>query len=178
MGEAEIQGNVANGTVDSGNPIKLGFKAVNHTASGNVTLPSVDINDRVDWISNVDGVPFVMAGHPNIMTFRKNFAAGTTSTFIVGAGVGDRIIVTRISVLADNANTADTQVRIGFTDTTTPTTEGVILSHPGIPAGSGIIRGTGAGIIGVGNVGNDLKITSEDPGESIDVVVTYYVIGD
>ena len=71
----------------------------------------------------------------------------------------------------------DVSVLIGFAAATTPTGTGVVLSHPGIAAGSGVVEGSGAGMLGVGADGEDLRITSEVPTTgSIDVVVSYYTI--
>ena len=65
----------------------------------------------------------------------------------------------------------------GFGATTTPTTTGVILSHPGIAKGGGVVEGDGSGILGVGADGEDLRMTSEVPTTgSIDVVVSYHTI--
>ena len=86
--------------------------------------------------------------------------------------------------MCDKANTNDTGVRIGFGTSTLPAeaTSGdpgvskIILSHPGIAAGSGIVKGTGAGIIGIGANDEELRITNEDPGGKITVVITSYFI--
>jgi len=90
---------------------------------------------------------------------------------------GLKIVVTRCIFVADNANTVDVGFRIGFGTTTTPTTTGVVLSHPGVAAGSGVISGDGSGILGIGADGEDLRITSEIPTTgSVRVVVSYYTI--
>jgi hypothetical protein len=168
-----IEGDVAHDAADSGNPIKVGAKALSHG-----TNPTeVANNDRTDTYANVAGVPFMIGGHPNVQTFRANYTAAETDTQIVAAPAGEKIVVTRVSVTADNANTADVQARIGFGATTTPTGAGVLLSHPGIAAGSGVVEGSGAGMLGVGAADEDLRITSEVPSSgSIDVVVSYYTI--
>ena len=166
-------GNVAHDAVDSGNPIKVGHKAIAHGANPT----AVAANDRTDWYANRHGIPFVINGHPNIVTFRANYTTAQTDTAIVTIGAGNKVVVTRLSVTADNANTVDVQTRIGFGATTTPTGTGVLLSHPGIAAGSGVIEGSGAGILGVGGDGEDLRITSEVPTTgSIDVIVSYYTV--
>ena len=79
------------------------------------------------------------------------------------AAAGLKIVVTQIQMTADNANTVDVGFRVGFGATTTPTTTGVVLTHPGVAAGSGISRGDGSGILGVCADGEDLRITSEVP---------------
>lgn len=173
----QVVGNVANGTVDSGNPIKAGFKAVNHSLGGNTTLAGVGIGDRTDWVSNVDGVPFMMGGHPNVKSVRTNYTAAQTDQTVVTIDATDKIIVTECTVTADNNNSVDVLVRLGFGASATPTGDGVFLSHPGIAAGSSVVEGNGAGILGVGGLGEDIFITSQVPTSgSIDVVITYYSV--
>ena len=89
-----------------------------------------------------------------------------------------------IAVAADKANTVDVGVRIGFGTSTVPaepadgaSITGMVLSHPGIAAGSGIVLGNGAGIIGIGGDGEELRITNEVPTTgSIKVIVSYFTI--
>lgn len=110
-----------------------------------------------------------------LVTIRANYTSAQTDTAIVTVSAGTRIVVTRCSVLADHANTVDVQARIGFGTANTPTTTGVVFSHPGIAPGSGVVEGSGAGILGAGASNEDLRITSEAPTTgSIDVMVTYY----
>lgn len=128
-------------------------------------------------LGNRHGVPFVVGGHPNVITHRANYTAAQTDTAVVAVGSGNKIVVTRCSVLVDNACSVDVQARVGFGATTTPTGDDVVLSHPGIAAGSGVVEGNGSGMLGVGGDGEDLRITSEVPtGGSLDVVVSYFVI--
>lgn len=172
---AQVHGFVGHGVAESANPVPAGFKAIVHG-----TNPTeVAANDRTRAYANLQGLPWVIGGHPNIKTIRANYTAAQTNAAIVTVGAGVRIVVTRCSVLADGANSVDVQVRIGFAAATTPTTTGVVLSHPGIKAGSGLIEGSGAGMLGVGATGEDLRITSGVPSAgSIDVVVSYYTIDE
>lgn len=168
-----VEGNVAHDAADSGNPVKLGQKAIAHGASPT----AVAADDRTDWYANRHGIPWVIGGHPNVVTRRDNYTAAQTDTAIVTVGAGNKIVVTRQSAMCDNANSVDVQVRIGFGATNTPTAAGVVLSHPGIAAGSGVVEGSGSGILGVGADGEDLRITSEVPtGGSLDIVTSYYVV--
>lgn len=132
---------------------------------------------RAVWFANRHGIPFVLCGHMNIITFRANYTAAETDTAIIAIAANLKIVVTRLSALCSNANSVNVQCRIGFAATTTPTTTGVILSHPGIAPGSGIVEGNGSGILGVGADGEDLRITSGVPtGGSLDVLVSYFTI--
>jgi hypothetical protein len=170
---ASVSGDVAHDTADAGEPVKIGAKAVAHGTNPT----AVDANDRTNIYANRAGVLFVMGGHPNIVTLRANYTAAETNTAIVTVAGGLKIVVTRLSVTADKANTVDVQCRIGFATATTPTTTGVLLSHPGIAAGSGVVEGNGSGMLGVGADGEDLRITCEAPTSgSIDVVVSYFTI--
>lgn len=170
-----VGGTVGHGAADIGNPLGSGGKGINH----GMNPTEVDANDRTVLYANRAGIPWVIGGHPNILTLRANYAAAQTNTAIVSVGVGIRIIVTRCSVLVDRACTVDVQARIGFAAATTPTTTGVVLTHPGIGPGSGVIEGNGSGMLGVGATGEDLRITSgATTGGSIDVCVTYFTIDE
>src|SRR3989344_8654208 len=64
--------------------------------------------------ANRAGIPWVAAGHPNIVTYRATYTAAQTDSAIVSVGTGSQIAVTGCTVVADKANTADVAVRIGF----------------------------------------------------------------
>jgi hypothetical protein len=177
--DALVQGDEAHDAVDAGNPVKVGGVAVAHSASPTAVAAA----DRTRWIFNRDGVPFVMGGHPNIQTKNLNVTdadGAQTDTDIIGAiGAGTKYVVTWLQVTADNANTGDVQCRIGFGTTNTPAVDAadVIMSHSGIAAGSGVVIGNGAGIIGVGGDGEELRVTCEDPaGGALDITVGYFTI--
>ena len=174
-------GAVLHNEVDVGWPMKMGHKAIAHGAN-----PSdVAAGDRTDWYANVHGIPFVIGGHPHIRTFEYNTTNvnGETNDSILGA-ISNKVAITMIDATCDNANTNATGVRIGFGDTVVPAeaTSGdpgvgqIVLSHPGIAAGSGVVKGSGAGIIGIGAAGNELRITNDNPGGKLRVVTTFYLI--
>lgn len=175
---AHFHGNVAHDAADAGNPVKVGHKAVDLGAN-----PSdVAANDRSDSLGMRNGLPFFIGGHPNILLKNLEITdadGAQTDTAIVSAAANVSIVVTAIEVTADNANTADVMVRIGFGTANTPAVDAakVLLYHPGIAAGSGIVKGNGGGIIGMGASDEDLRITCEDPtGGSVSVVVTYFTV--
>ncbi len=171
-------GNVAHDAADSGNPVKLGHKAVD--IGSNPT--EVAASDRTDWYANRAGVPFVIGGHPNILNASINVTdadGAQTDTAIVTVGAGEAICVTHIAATCDNANTGDVQCRVGFGTANTPAEDAAkqVLNHPGIAAGGGMVVGSGAGIIGQGAANEDLRITCEDPaGGSLSVNVSYFTI--
>jgi hypothetical protein len=169
----QASGDVAHDGADSGNPVKQGRKAIAHGANPT----AVAANDRTDLYANRAGIPFSIGGHPNIVTIEAAYTAAQTDAALVTVAGGLKIVVTQIQMTADNANTVDVGFRVGFGATTTPTTTGVVLTHPGVAAGSGVSRGDGSGIIGIGADGEDLRITSEVPtGGSIRVLTAYYTI--
>lgn len=170
---AQVVGNIAHDGVDAGNPIKIGGRAVAHGA----TPTAVAVADRTDLLTNRVGIPFIIGGHPNVVTFEAAYTAAQTDTAIVTVATGAKIVVTQIQATCDNANTVDVGLRVGFGTANTPTTTGVVLTHPGIAAGSGVSRGDGSGIIGVGADDADLRITSEVPtGGSLRILVSYYTV--
>ncbi len=164
---------VAHDGVDSGNPHKVGGRAIAHGTNPTAVAAA----DRTDWLFSRAGVPFVIGGHPNPVTIEAAYTAAQTDTAIVSVSSGMKIVVTRCKVVADNANTVDVGYRVGFAAANTPTTTGVVSSHPGLAPGSGVTEGNGGGILGVGGDGEDLRITSEAPTTgSLRVVVTYYTV--
>ena len=172
-GGASIAGDVAHDGADAGAPLKLGAKAIAH--GSNPTAVAAD--DRTDLYANRAGIPFVIGGHMNVVTLEAAYTAAQTNAAVVTIAGGLVIVVTQIAALCDNANSVDVGLRVGFATATTPTTTGVVLTHPGIAGGSGYSRGDGSGILGVGADGEDLRITSEVPtGGSLRILVTYYTI--
>lgn len=168
-----VAGNVAHDAVDTGYPNKIGMKAIAHGTNPTAVAAA----DRTNLYANRAGIPFVIGGHPNIISIRANYTAAQTDTAIVTVGAGAKIVVTSVSVSNDNATIVDVGFRIGFGATTTPTTTGVVLCHPGLGGGDSKTVGDGSGILGVGADGEDLRITSEVPTTgSIDVNVSYYSI--
>lgn len=175
---ASVSGDVAHDTTDAGEPVKIGMKAV--ALKANPT--EVAAGDRTNWYADVSGVPFVLGGHPNILTqaLQVTDADGAqTDTAIITAGANVAIVVTKVSVMVDSAttNVGGVSVRIGFGTANTPAVDAAqtLLFHPGIAAGSGVVEGTGAGIIGIGASNEDVRVTCEDPASgSISIIVTYF----
>jgi hypothetical protein len=166
-------GDVAHDGVDSGNPVKVGARAIAHSTNPTAVAAA----DRTDLLANRAGVLFVMGGHPNVVTLEAEYTAAQTNTAIITVSAGTKIVVTQIQAMVDNATTVDVGVRVGFAAATTPTTTGVVLTHPGIAPGSGVSRGDGSGILGIGADGEDLRITSEVPTTgALRILVSYYTI--
>ncbi len=171
-------GMVAHDSADSVNPVKIGMRAVDFGA----TPTAVAADDLTNWYSTRAGVPFVLGGHPNTVTKNLQITdadGAQTDTAIVTVAAGTVIVVTKVSVTADNANSGDVSCRIGFGTANTPAAdaEGVVFFHPGIDANSVVIEGDGSGIIGIGATNEDLRVTCEDPTDgSISIIATYFTI--
>jgi hypothetical protein len=172
-GTVTVNGDVAHDGVDSGNPNKIGAKAIAHGSNPTAVAAA----DRTDLYANRHGVLFTIGGHPNSTTLRATYTTGQTDTAIVTVSSGTKIVVTRVLVTVSKATSVNTDVIIGFGGTNTPTTTQVVAAHPGIEAGGGFNTGDGSGILGIGADGEDLRITSGAPTSGrLDVVVTYYTI--
>lgn len=170
-----VRGNVNHDDADSDGPVKVGMKAIAHGTNPTAVATA----DRTDWYANRAGIPFVIGGHPNVVTLKHaNITTAVTDTAIITVSAGTKIVVTSIAVTLDSASTVFPSVLIGFGATTTPTTTGVLIAHGGLPAGGGIARGDGSGILGIGGDGDDLRVTTvgNATGAGVQIVVTYYTI--
>jgi len=158
-----------------------GNQALAHGANPDVA----DALDAVVGVSNRHRIPFMIGGHPNIVS-AEYFTSGaaTDDNILPAISPGTIYVITSISVTCSAANATSPSVRIGFGLTTVPAQGAtnadavgkVILSHPGIPAGSGMVKGNGAGIVGIGGDGEELRITCSTPTTSMIVQVDYYTI--
>jgi hypothetical protein len=173
-----VGGGIAHDTADSGNPLKVGYKAVDLKA----TPTAVAANDRTDAFATRGGIPFALSGHPNTLSQSLQVTAADgaqTNVAVVSVSAGTAIVVTKVSVMAENANSVDVSVRIGFGTANTPAADGagMLLFHPGIAPGSGVVEGTGAGIIGIGASDEDVRVTCSAPtGGSVNIIVTYHTV--
>lgn len=180
---ASVSGDVAHDAADAGEPVKVGHKAIAHGANPT----AVAANDRTDWYSNRHGVPWVIGGHPNVIsrevTVLDSDGAQTGASLVGTIAAGTKVILTYIDATCDGANTADVAIRVAYsTNTTLPAAalagvNGVVLSHAGLKAGSGIVKGSGSGIIGIGGDGEELRFTCEDPvGGALRLTLNYYEV--
>lgn len=171
---AQVVGDVAHDGVNAGNPLQMGAVAIAYGT--NPTAVSTTL-DRTQLYANMAGILHVIGGHPNPVTIELAMTAAQTDVAIVTVGAGVKIVVTRCSYFCSHANTVDVAVRVGFGTATTPTTTGVVLTHPNIAAGSGVVEGDGSGTLGVGADNEDLRITCTVPTTgSARVLVTYFTV--
>lgn len=176
------QGSVAHDAVDAGNPSKLGAKAIAHGTNPT----AVAAGDRTDLYANRAGVPFTIGGHPNVKCATYiTTAAGTDDNVLPAIATGLKYVVTRVSVMLDEATTVGVACRLGFGTANVPAlgasqadaVDGILVSHPGLVPGSGFQVGDGSGILGVGGDGEELRVTNEVPTSgSLHISVSYYTI--
>ena len=175
-------GNVAHDAVDSGAPTKIGAKAIAHGSNPSAVAAA----DRTDLYANRHGVLFVIGGHPNTITRSTRIADsdGAQADLAISAAVaaGAKAVVTAISVTCDAGNTNPVAIKVGFGSASIPGdsatgASGVLLDHEGIAPGSGIVIGSGAGILGVGADDEEVRFTCEDPvGGFVIVTISYFTI--
>lgn len=161
----------------SNNPAVGGMEAIAHGTNPTAVAAA----DVTKWYANRHGIPFVIGGHMNPFTEESQITAAQTDLALKTVATGTRIAITRISVTADKANTVDVGYRLGFGLVSLPVggtgVAGILSSHPGVAAGSGVIEGNGGAILGIGADDADLRITNEVPTTgSIRVVVSGFTI--
>jgi hypothetical protein len=172
-------GNIPHGAADGGNPTKNGNRAF--ALGANPTAAAA--NTRMDAPATRQGIPFWLQGTPNVITTEFTFTDADnaqTNTALISVSPGTKIVVLRAFVACDADNTDDLNVRLGFATATLPTASstgavGIILSHPGVPQGSGAAEGFG--ISGIGGDGEDLRLDLADPvGGSCRIVTKHFTI--
>ncbi len=173
---------VAHDAADSGNPVKIGGKAL--ALGSNPT--GVTANDRTNCYATRAGQIFMLGGHPNVITETATVAdadGAQTGTAIVSVSAGTRIVLTGFAVTCSNANTVNVAFTLAFdTDATfaSASTAGVVGSlakHSGIAPGSGFARGSGDGVLGIGADDEDLRYSLADPVTGgCDITVQYFTI--
>jgi hypothetical protein len=110
-------GNVANGTSDAGNPVKVGGRAVNAEAT-----PLV-LNNRADFITDLVGKLIVLpyANPENFVqgAITTAMTATTSTSLIVAPGAGLRNYITQITVSNSHATVGtDVAIQDGVSGTT------------------------------------------------------------
>jgi hypothetical protein len=177
----EVQGGVAHDGVDAGNPGLTGYRAIAHGTNPTAVAAA----DRTVGYANRAGIPFSIGGHPNVVTVEAQIEdadGAQTNAAIVTVGSGVKVVVTQVSAACDGSTTNPTNIVVGFGTASVPAraaggTAGIILAMDGIPAGGGITRGNGAGIIAIGADNEDVRITTEDPaGGNCSVELSYFTI--
>lgn len=171
--KANVVGDVASDSADSVNnrPVKIGMRA----ASFGNGQTDVSDGDMVNATASRSGALLVLGGTSNVLTLRLAITGANTNVAIVTASGSQKIVVTAITVSSAYTNLAFPSVRVGFATATTPTTTGVVFAHDGVCPGSFLIYGSGVGILGVGALDEDLRITNDDPTGTMSLVVSYFI---
>jgi hypothetical protein len=114
----------------------------------------------------------------NTQTLEAEFTASQTDALIITASATQQVAITEITAVVDEAVTVTgVGFRVGCGTPGTPTAAGVVLSHAGLMPGQSVSRGTGAGVIAVGDLNEDLRITCENPvGGALRILVSYFIV--
>jgi hypothetical protein len=176
------QGTIAHDAVDSGNPVKVGMKAIAHGTNPTAVAAA----DRSDLLCNRHGIPYFLGGHPNLKNAVYNTTAAQTDDNILPAiSAGTKYVITGIIVVVSTAVTVNPSVTIGFGASTNPAlgasgadaVDKLIIRHGGIAPGSGITVGFNGAIVGIGGDGEELRITNSVPTTgNISISVQYFTI--
>lgn len=146
----------------------------------------IAVNDGGAPLMNRHRIPFMIGGHPNIISAEYLSSGNITNDNILPLiSSGTRYVITSLTTAASAGNTTNAAIRIGFGSSGVPAQGAgnadavpkVLMSLPGIPPGGGAVKGNGGGIVGIGGDGEELytTITNMATG-SLTVVVDYYTI--
>lgn len=127
-------GGIAHDGVDSGNPVKVGARAVSTLA----TATMVAAADRTDNISDLDGAQLMRIGFPlaDLISERVTDTGGTSTAFTnFAAAASTRSYITAIVVYNSSATAGTIDFRDG--------TAGAVLFTVPIPAGGGCVIANG-----------------------------------
>jgi hypothetical protein len=177
---ADVSGEVAHDAVDSGDPVKIGAKAIAHGTNPTQVASA----DRTNLYANRHGILFTIGGHPAILTKVARITGAQTDAPLFASIItaGTKMVITRLTINVSNACTVNVGIKIGFgtatiqADSSSGTT-GVVIDNDGWPPGGGIVLGNGGGMLAVGGDDEELRITNDAPtGGAFHVSVTYYLI--
>lgn len=94
--QAASAGDVANDGVDSGNPIKIGFKA--YTFDGTIPQTAVAEADRVNGIADLQGIQYVQTAHPFFFSATADYSSAQTNATVQAAPGAGSLYITDIIV--------------------------------------------------------------------------------
>lgn len=127
-------GGVAHDGVDSGNPVKIGFKASSSLAGATM----VASGDRVDAVAGIDGAQIVRphCGLEDIVSGVAAITDGSSTSVIAAQGSGVKVYITTIAISNSSATAVTVDIRDGAAGTVKLTlpvpanTAGVVLPLP------------------------------------------------
>lgn len=115
---AQVAGDVANDTGDSGNPVKIGFKAKTY---GSLPTAVTDA-DRVNGLADRYGAQFTQHGSPYVQVAAGEYSANQTATALVGSvGSGSAVRLYGFTVNIDYNAQSTITLTIGFGTSTLDT---------------------------------------------------------
>lgn len=169
-----IEGDVAHDTVDSGNPIKIGFQAEN-------AIPAaVAANDRVNGIADTYGRQLVSHIDPGMQVWKAaNPTTTQTGADIWTPSAGKKIVITYLAISSYATTAARVLIWLGASGDTTYTagTDQLVWGGSFVPSANakpGAIISVPNGIFAV-TADHRLKVTT-DGGISLDITVYGYEI--
>ncbi len=178
-------GNAAAGNTGSAIPTQADYSGINVggtlrgatgvNPTGAIYAQQIDIASLAGVVltTSVPVSGSVSVVQPALFVGRATYSAAQTDVAIATPTSGKSINLTRLAVTTDNDNTAKLTFRIGF-GLTTPTTTGVVMSHPGMANDREFPIGNGRDVLGIGGINTALRITSTDPTGSWDVNYEYF----
>jgi hypothetical protein len=159
----DAAGDLAHDAVDSGNPLKVGGKAVN--MDGTEPGTAVAENDRANMLTDTYGRQLVETVHPRFGRYTANYAAAQTNQELVAApAAGYSIYITDVIL------STDTAMNIKLVEDTGSATD--ILECMYFAANGGMVSNFKTPLKLTAN--KNLGITSSDAGNH-SVVISYYV---
>jgi len=169
-----IEGDVAHDTVDSGNPVKIGFQAENAVPA------AVATGDRVNGIADTYGRQLVAHIDPGMQVWKAaNPTTQQTGADIWTPSAGKKIVITYLAVSSYATTGARVIIWLGASADTTYTagTDQLVWAGSFVPSANakpGAIVSVPNGIFAV-TADHRLKVTT-DAGISLDITVYGYEI--
>ncbi len=147
---------------------------------------AADAGDAGALLVNRHRVLWTIGGNPNAKSATYNATgSGTDDNILPAISAGTVYVITGLTITLDAAATVNVAVRIGFGTSTVPAlgaaaadaVDDILFYHPGIVPGTTVSIGNGAGILGVGGDGAELRITNGAPTTgTLGITVRYYTI--
>lgn len=181
-GNVNVVGPTAHDGVGSGiNPLAVG----GYATAFSQTTADVGAGDITRILATRGGSLFVLGGSPAVHTREWEVSAALTNIVLAPSATNQKYVVTEIGTHVGGSCTVNVSVRVGFATGNLPATasgsagdEGILLAASAMPPGTGMVRGTGAGVIGVSNDSEALTVTTTVPtGGRAKVWATYFVVG-
>lgn len=131
-GSQSIGGIVAHdGANTSNNPIVNAMEAIAFGANP-TEVAAADVSKQYGIRA---GIPFVLPTHMNLAPTETSTSSAQTDVALQTVSSGTKIGVMALHISVDIATTVAVSCRIGFGTASTPTTSGVLFSHPGLAPG-------------------------------------------